>query len=310
MHRCRGGAEPFAVGGEVTADLVGVQVALGVEVAHAGRGQPPAVAGVGHERLQHRHRGRGSGRVGVVDLDVAEQRCDVLVLRRPQGVEDLDVRVQARLEPAEELEDRLGPVDQRGVALLAGDDVAGQALGDVGDAGRVEVHRPDGGGVHQVDQPRRGRVPVAHRVVGVGLAGVARHRAHERRLEVLGRVVAPGQRHEVGLAVPVGVGDPDPVHREDGVAAVEEEAVLGDVGPLPALAAEPALVGHPLAEQVGEHLHRGSPSASGALSPGVSSAALTTPAASSESATELEVAWSQSSCSSGAGSAGRASSNQ
>src|SRR4029453_16197 len=110
----------------------------------------------------------------------------------------------------------------------------------------------------------------------------------------------------------VGVGDADPVHREHGIAAVEEEAVLGDVGPLPALAAEPALVGHPLAEQVGEHLHRESPSASGsgALSPGVSSAALTTPAASSESATELEVACSQSSCSSGATSVGLASSNQ
>ena len=103
------------------------------------------------------------------------------------------------------------------------------------------------------------------------------------------------------------------MHREHRVAAVEEEAVLGDVGPLPALAAEPALVRHPLAEQVGEHLHRESPSAAssaGALSPGVSSAALTTPAASSESATELEVACSQSSCSSATGSAGLASSNQ
>src|SRR5215213_10233064 len=48
------------------------------------------------------------------------------------------VGIEPRLEPPEELEDRLGPVDQGGVALLARDDVAGQALRDVGDAGGVE----------------------------------------------------------------------------------------------------------------------------------------------------------------------------
>ena len=46
------------------------------------------------------------------------------------------------------------------------------------------------------------------------------------------------------------------------------------------------------------------------LSPVISSAALTSPAASRVSATELDVAFSQSSFSSGAGSAGLASSNQ
>ena len=77
VHRGGRRAQPLALAGEVAADLVGVQVALGVEVADARRGQPPAVARVGHERLQHRDRRRGVRRVGVVDLDVARAaaRC-------------------------------------------------------------------------------------------------------------------------------------------------------------------------------------------------------------------------------------------
>src|SRR3712207_9021019 len=40
---------------------------------------------------------------------------------------------------------------------------------------------------------------------------------------------------------------------------VEEEALLRDVGPLPSLAAEPALGRHPLLEQSGQDVHRGPP---------------------------------------------------
>ena len=61
VHRGGRLAEPLALPGEVAAHLVGVQVALGVEVADAGGGQSPAVAGVGHEGLQH---GDGGGFVG------------------------------------------------------------------------------------------------------------------------------------------------------------------------------------------------------------------------------------------------------
>src|SRR3954470_6929023 len=115
--------------------------------------------------------------------------------------------------------------------------------------------------------------------------------------------------------MPVGVGHPDPVHRQRGRPAVEEETLLRDVGPLAALAAEPALVRHPLPEEVADGGHRGPPGRSVparvSLSPGISSASLTTPAASRESATALEpAAPSQSSVSSTSGSTGCCSSNQ
>ena len=54
-----GGAEPVGLAGEVAAHLVGVQVGLGEEVAGAGQGQVPAVAGGAQELLEHR---QGAGR--------------------------------------------------------------------------------------------------------------------------------------------------------------------------------------------------------------------------------------------------------
>ena len=57
-------AEPVGLAGEVAADLVGVQVGLGVQVADADLGQLPPVAGGLEELLQHRQVGpdrRGAG---------------------------------------------------------------------------------------------------------------------------------------------------------------------------------------------------------------------------------------------------------
>ena len=54
VHLRGGHAEPVRLAGEVAADLVGVQVGLGVQVADADLGQLPAVGGGAEELLQHR----------------------------------------------------------------------------------------------------------------------------------------------------------------------------------------------------------------------------------------------------------------
>src|SRR3712207_2087321 len=89
---------------------------------------------------------------------------------------------------------------------------------------------------------------------------------------------------------------------QDGVRAVEEEALLLDAGPLPALATEPALGRHPVPEQSGQGVHRAPPVSAAAGS----SPEPTRPAASRESATAV----SSVSVGSSTGSAGLASSNQ
>ena len=56
-------AQPGGLGGEVAADLVGVEVGLGEQVAHAGQRGVPAVGGGAQELLEHRQlqRARRSG---------------------------------------------------------------------------------------------------------------------------------------------------------------------------------------------------------------------------------------------------------
>ena len=66
VHLGQGDAEPCRLTGEVAADLVGVEVGLGEEVADAGQGQVPAVGGGAEELLEHReldgHAGSSSTR--------------------------------------------------------------------------------------------------------------------------------------------------------------------------------------------------------------------------------------------------------
>ncbi len=306
VHRRRRGTQPLALTGEVAAHLVGVQIALVVEVAHARGGQAPAVAAVRHEPLEHEDRGRrGAGVPVVVDLGVAQQCGDVRVPGRPQRGVDLDVRVEPGLHAAEELHDRLLAVDQRGVALLGGDDVTGQTRGDLRPLGRDEAQRPHRRGLDQVVQPRSSGVPVPHGVVGVALPVGVRHGPDQGRRQFLDGMLVPRHRHEVGVGAAVGVLDRHPVDRQDRVRLVEEETLLADVGPVAALAPEPALLRHPLAEQLGQGVHRVPPVSSAVAAP-ESSPVPTRPAASRESATAV----SSSSVSPPRGSGGLASSNQ
>ena len=72
-------AEPCRLAGEVAADLVGVQVGLGEEVAHAGLGQLPAVGGVAQEHLRdrqaRRHRPVRRARPAALEPARAGARC-------------------------------------------------------------------------------------------------------------------------------------------------------------------------------------------------------------------------------------------
>src|ERR1700729_2348305 len=59
MHRRDGFAQPVGLAGEVTADLVGVEVALGEQVANAGGGHRPALGRVAFILGRHAQRTAG-----------------------------------------------------------------------------------------------------------------------------------------------------------------------------------------------------------------------------------------------------------
>jgi hypothetical protein len=106
--------ESLGLAREITPDLVRVQVALGIEVAHAGGRERPAVGRGGEERLEH-----GQARLvappGTVDpaaVEPTQQGRDVLAAGPGQRVVDLDIRVCPGYDPAVDLEQRLVAVGQ------------------------------------------------------------------------------------------------------------------------------------------------------------------------------------------------------
>ncbi len=96
----------------------------GVQVAHAGRGQGPAVRGGPQVPGQDAQHGGGAVHPG---LDPAERLGDVLRAQLGQRRGHLQVGVRPRVDPAERLEDGGLAEDQAGVALLAGEHQAVQA---------------------------------------------------------------------------------------------------------------------------------------------------------------------------------------
>ena len=76
VHLGERGAEPGRLGGEVAADLVGMEIGLGEQVADAGERDLPAVTRGAEELLQHREM----------------NRCSVLRRRLDPSVEVGDVR--------------------------------------------------------------------------------------------------------------------------------------------------------------------------------------------------------------------------
>ena len=232
--------QPLRLAGEVAADLVGEEVGLGEQVAHAGQRELPPVAGGAEELLQHRELQDGAGRVRVA-LDPAQQRGDVLRAGPRQHVVDLDVGVGPRRDPAEDLQQGVLPEGHRGVRLLTGErrgrrgrvqSLTGQPLE------AAEAVRRVGEGA----QVRRHRLAVVDGVVGVGPADLGiLPPADERMVEPVLRLGVESQRHLVQIHVAVRVGHLGEVD-DDARVLVGDDAQPAYAGHpwLPALAAEPA----------------------------------------------------------------------
>ncbi len=248
MHLAGGHPEPVGLAREVAADLVGVQVGLGEEVAHAGQRQVPAVAGGAQELLEHREVQRLLlGSVGVAgSLHPAVEGGDVVAAGLGQRLVDLDVGVVAGGDLAEHLHQAVLAERQRGVALLAGE--------QRGVRGQVElvpgqpVERQVAVVVAGVEglQPQDGDLAVVHRVVGVHGPEVGVLPLTDLGvLEAALRLGVVGDRDLVGLGLPVGVGEADQLDAHErgavllGRAERAEPAHVGD-GRGPPLAAEPA----------------------------------------------------------------------
>jgi hypothetical protein len=98
-----------------------------VEALEAVEGPMPGVALVGHPRLQEAHRHGLAARAAV--LEEAGHRRDLLEGGAlGEEAPDLEVRIDALGEPAEQLQHEPVPEDDRGVALLAAQDARRQLL--------------------------------------------------------------------------------------------------------------------------------------------------------------------------------------
>ena len=192
VHRAHRLADAVGLAGEVAADLVGAQVGLGEQVAHAGQGHRPAVGRVRRVLLQHRD---GHGLAVERALDRPEQGRHLGAALAAQRPVQLEVRVEPGGRAAEELEDGALAVDHRAVRLLAlqrapgaHDHRLGVGLGDEaqGLAGRVV-------GDELQEQPAD--PPVGEAVVDHVVAAPADHGV----LEVAGRLVLRPEDQLVAL---------------------------------------------------------------------------------------------------------------
>jgi hypothetical protein len=242
-------AEPVRLGGEVTADLVGVQVALGHQVADAGGGHPPAVGGVGQELREHAERGRFL--VGLLDgLDPAERGGDVLAADLVQCAVDFQVGADAGLQPAEELEDVLVAVDQRGVGLLRADRPAAQGGVDLRLGQRGEAQTLDGGVLADQLQQPAGEV----RVVQPRVEGEAVGHGDQPVHEVIGQV-GPDPDHQLVALRTAGAALVDVDYDVQQLRVTRDQfRAAGHPHGLhrPGLAGEPPLVRQPVDQCVGQ----------------------------------------------------------
>jgi hypothetical protein len=167
----------------------------------------------------------------------------------------LDIRVEPVLQSAEQLEDRVLAVDQRGVRLLGDQHVADQPARDVHARLGVEDQRADPGAVGDQLRPGSGQVPVLHPVVDPDRAAVV-HLADQRVPEVLGDRAAERQRYHERVLAPVGEIHPDQPHLEPGLRlAQRRDGGRRGGGDLPTLAGKPPLLRQPLGKQQAKCVH-------------------------------------------------------
>ena len=221
MHRRDGFAQPVGLAGEVTADLVGVEVALGEQVAHAGGGHRPALGRVAFILGRHAQRTAGAG-VRSGQLVGTQQACHVRVSGPAEDPVELDIGVDAWADAAKHLQDGIAIEDHAGVALL-GVRHAWIGVQRQGDA-RLFAERhafPGGRRADQRQQKRRG-VRIVERVEGGAIAVGA-----DGGYGVVfgGRLGVPADDHLVALGRTVGVGH---VHQHEIqiVAQTYDETIL------------------------------------------------------------------------------------
>jgi hypothetical protein len=229
----QGLAQPRRLRCEVAAHLVGVQVLLGEQVAHARQRQVPAVGGRPQELLQHPEVERR--RVGSV-LDPPVEGGHVRGLGQGESLVDLDVGIDAGRDLAEDLEDRVLAEGDRGVGLLSGEE----------GRGRLEVQIVAG---HPVE-PQSVGVRVRRFGEGAEPAG--------HRLAVMQRVVDVDPA-ELGILPPPDEGVVEPVLGL-GVVGEWELVDLQVTRPVRRL---DQVDDHPC--DVGRHRHLGQPAYSGHL---------------------------------------------
>jgi hypothetical protein len=273
VHLGQRDAEAGGLAGEVAADLVGVQVGLGEQVADAGQRQVPAVAGGAQELLEHREL---DGRVGLLvdQVEPAVERGDVRRAGLGEDLVDRDVGVHARGHLAEDLHQGVLTERHRGVGLLPGEErrvglevelVAGQAV-EVEQA----THR-DGRGSGERPQPQRHGLAVVERVVDVGVPEVVVvPLADERVAQPVLRLGVVGERELVEIRL-VGavVGHLGELDRDaQAIGAVGQLAHPAYVaqGPLAALAAEPAGLADPAGQLCDALAHASTPVVVGSVS--------------------------------------------
>ena len=207
MHGGHRLAQPVGLAGEVAADLVGVEVTLGEQVARAGRGHVPALGAVRGELGHHAQR-TGLGTCSIPGgLVRAEQRRDVRVTGPGQHPVQLDVGVDARGEATEHLEHRPVLEDDAGVALLDPRHARNSGRRQVGARFLLEAQSADGG--RRIDQGQQllRRIGIVERIAGHPFAVGSVDGSDGGEVAVLvDRLGAPAQQHLVPLCAAVGVG--------------------------------------------------------------------------------------------------------
>jgi hypothetical protein len=230
---------------EVATHLVGVEVGLGEEVAHAGERDLPAVARRAEELLEHRQ-------VQVLGLDPAVEVGDVGRARLGEDPVGGDVGVLARRDLAEDLEHRVLAVEHRRVRLLAAEHRAVGVGHQVVVAEAHEPERPVAARLQERPEEPGHRRPVVQRVVGVPPAVLGLlPPADEGVVEPSLRVGVERERQLVELLLPVVVAQGHEVHDDDRLVRSgrvpdgPEASYVGHLEPA-TLAAEPPGVGDEL----------------------------------------------------------------
>lgn len=234
--------QPVGLGGEVPADLVGSQVALGHQVTDAVGGHRPAVRAAGEERGEQ---GQGGALTGHRSADLAQRRRHLRAAQRVQGPVHLEIGIRAGGQAPEHLQDRGVSVDDRGVGLFAGQRQATGGAVDRGVGLGAEGQLAELGAVGDQRQQMVGERVIGQRVVAEqiprltdqGRSQPLRQRRAPGDPQLVEIALVGGRAGGVGLhdhlfhadAVPLGHRPPGPQHGLQTLAGGREPPLPGQI---------------------------------------------------------------------------------